>query len=855
MSLQTARICSRKAALNEDFSGGKNKFYALSVVVKDAISNLDIGASSDDIIRAVDNAIAKVKDEYFSHDFEFEANRKNIIECLIRYFNWEYFEQGSKFVKKNITGEVKIPSTGKIVTVTADALIDRGDCYHLIRYFRGKPTMSYGGRLIETNPSENADLFLLQLLGDTFTLDKPVYPAFYYLKGKSEKSGYFALDFEPRRGENIICYRFSSKEAAKMLEDLKHVRFDINDRAEGTTCNNCTYVDLCNTEFVPRELPKPREEEDKAVKQVKVTKEQERLITAREGYYCVNAVAGSGKTSVIALRTLSLLEEDEDPEKVLMITFTNKAKEEMFNKIKEFEKAFFDGWGLDVSKINIETFNSWGQKIINAHYDKIGFTGPPEIIDDLTKRDIIITLLEKYNSFPVNYEYPFMDLPYAKGAVIEMALVIDKLKAERAGEGNDVKEILDGKWMEHYGSVMDFYKEYNAELKKRNKLDYEDQLRLLSELKPYKIFETLPYVHFIIDEFQDSNPNQLDIIEELIRVNKNIKSLVVVGDTMQSIYGFRNTSPENLMNFGSRFQGTVNIDLTKNFRSDKGIVDWANIIIGNESKTPKYMKAHNPKSYEPVLKIFEKDAGAEKIVLAQVEEWVSKGVPLSDIALLGRSKNELVKYQGILVDNGYNAVLQVPEIIKDNPYVKSVFALARYLLNSDDVKDLAFFAKSKGINCFDRYKVLTLGENLKDAILSKDDEAEKITMFFKVIEDTANSDYTAKAFIDKLTALNAKTLEELLIYIKKYDMYEVKDTFNVPAEDTNAITLITVHSAKGLEYPNVILMIDKFKDNEEERRLLYVGITRARSELLVVAKKNQYTLTNLLTKCVLGYPF
>ena len=256
MSLQTARIC-RKAALNEDFSGGKNKFYALSVVVKDAISNLDIGASSDDIIRAVDNAIAKVKDEYFSHDFEFEANRKNIIECLIRYFNWEYFKQGSKFVKKNITGEVKIPSTGKIVTVTADALIDRGDCYHLIRYFRGKPTMSYGGRLIETNPSENADLFLLQLLGDTFTLDKPVYPAFYYLKGKSEKSGYFALDFEPRRGENIICYRFSSKEAAKMLEDLKHVRFDINDRAEGTTCNNCTYVDLCNTEFVPRELPKP----------------------------------------------------------------------------------------------------------------------------------------------------------------------------------------------------------------------------------------------------------------------------------------------------------------------------------------------------------------------------------------------------------------------------------------------------------------------------------------------------------------------------------------------------------------------------------------------------------------------
>ena len=155
-------------------------------------------------------------------------------------------------------------------------------------------------------------------------------------------------------------------------------------------------MDLCNTEFVPRELPKPGEEEDKAVKQVKVTKEQERLITAREGYYCVNAVAGSGKTSVIALRTLSLLEEDEDPEKVLMITFTNKAKEEMFNKIKEFEKAFFDGWGLDVSKINIETFNSWGQKIINAHYDKIGFTGPPEIIDavsythlDVYKRQLL----------------------------------------------------------------------------------------------------------------------------------------------------------------------------------------------------------------------------------------------------------------------------------------------------------------------------------------------------------------------------------------------------------------------------------------------------------------------------------
>ena len=851
MNLQTARSCSRKAALNENLSSEKGKFYVLSRIIREIVTASEVNDTLDVITKNVEDAFLKIGTESFSHEFEIEANKQNLIECFNRYLQFEKKYNGI-FVKKNITGDVVIPTRKENISISANLLINRGDVYHLVKFFRGKPSMTYGGRKLDTSPSQSAELYCLQLLGESLKLDKPVVPCFYYLKNKNDKSGLFSIDFEEKKGENIIYRFFNEEEREIIAESLKDVKYDIEVRADCSNCGECTYDGICNVEFIPRILPKQEVIVSK-YSRVKVTRDQEKLVMAREGCFSVNAVAGSGKTTVIALRTLSLLEEDESPEKVLMITFTDKARREMYNKINGYEQVFYKGWGFDTKKINIETFNSWGQKLISANFDKLGYSSSPTIIEDITKRDIVVSILEKSAKLPINYEFPFMDLPYVKGAVIEIAKIIDQLKAENVKTTTDVETILpdtikvDNKWFGMQQLILNVYNSYNEELKNRNVIDYEDQLRLLGDLKPYGVFEKLPYEHIIVDEFQDSNKNQISIIEDLLALNNGIKSLVVVGDIMQSIYGFRNTTPDNLLNFGKIFSNVTSIDLADNFRSDKGIIEWANRIILKESKLPKFMNAYRKKVYEPVLEIYEKDDEAEEIIVSQVTEWVSRGVPLSDITILARTKNELIKYQQILGEQGFDTVLKVPEIVKDNPYVQSVFALRNYLSNHDDIKSLAFYAKSLNIDPFDKFKVLQLGEELKVNILAQLSEEEKINAFFVKLEETAGKDYIAKNFIEKLDGINAHTLNEILTYIKKYDVYEVKDSYTVETTDSKAITLITVHSSKGLEYPNVILPLGKFKDSEEENRLLYVGVTRAKDELLILASKKQHRLIDLLT--------
>lgn len=850
MNFQAARSCSRKAVLQSSLSGEKGKFYTLSKVVKEIIGSCEASDDKLTIVKRIHDAFQNAGTAGFVHDFELEANQQSLADCFTRWLGWEQ-KHGSRFIQKGLSGDVVVPGMAEKVYVGADLLIDKGAVYHLVKIHRGKPKMTHHGRTIDTSPSQSSDLYLLQLLGESLNLNKQVIPAFYYLKSKNDKNGYFPLDFESKIGQNVISYTFDDKEKGYMASELNAVKFDINNRADVCNCADCSYTSICNVEFVPRKLPKV-EIQTSILKRVKVTSEQEKLVLARDGYYRVNAVAGSGKTTVIALRTLSLLEEEADPEKILMITFTDKARKEMIAKVKGYDKSFYDGWGLETDALQIETFNSWGHKLIAKHHSKFGFTSEPGVVDDLAKRDIIVSLLEKSSKLPVNYEYPFMDLPFAKGAVLEMAQVIDKLKASNAKEIIDVRKLLnslttENKWYGKESVVLSIYNDYNDELRNRNVVDYEDQLRLLSELKLYGVFEDLPYEHIIIDEFQDSNPNQISVVEQILMVNQNVRSLVVVGDIMQAIYSFRNTSPENLLQFGNKFRNVVDIDLTENFRSDKGITEWANRIIKKESKLPRPMTAFRGKKKEPELKVYKKEVEAINLMVAQVEEWVMGGSELSEITILARTRNELIRYQKALSGKGFDAMLKVPEVVKDNPYVQSIFALAKYLQNQEDIKSLAFYAKAMGIDPFDTAKVEALGMMLRKGVLQQPSEPEKVNAFFEELEKVATVDYTAKAFTDKLFGM-VPVLSKILSYIYKYDAYSVKDTYSVSIPNGNAITLITVHSSKGLEYSNVITMLEKFKATEEEKRLFYVAVTRAQNNLLVLANEKQGDLISLLKK-------
>jgi superfamily I DNA/RNA helicase len=846
--LQEARTCSRKAKLQTEFKNSSNKYFVLSKIINSVLDVINISDDNSTINDKIEKAFAPYEDK-FSHEFEYQANLESLKKCFVRWLNWEKNE-GSKIVKRNFTKVVNVPGIKDSIPVNANLLIDRGDKYHIVRVKRGKPKLSLRGRTISTNPKENIDLFLLQLSGETLGLSKPVVPAFYYLKNKNDTSSKFNLKFDEKRGGNIITTFFEDGEKRIMSNIIKKVEIDISKRTLESNCGNCTYDLICNTNFVKREKPEKSEVDKKKFSLIKATKEQEQLIKSKKGFFRVNAVAGSGKTTIIALRTLALLEEGFNPKDILMITFTDKAKREMIDKINGYNEVFYEGFDLEVDKINIETFNSWGHKIISDNHKTLGFTKKPEVVDDLVKRDIITKLLEENKKLPLNYENPFLDLPYAKGAVVEMAKIIDSLKAADVKYKKDVEDVLinsrNTRWNGHVEDVLKIYTEYNLQLLKNNVVDYEDQLRLLKKLEPYNIFSKLTYSHVIIDEFQDSNPNQIDLIEKMVKSNSSLDSLVVVGDVMQAIYGFRNTSPENLLEFSDKFKNVKDVDLKQNFRSKKGIIDWANKIIKKESKNPHLMKSSFTGTRKPTLLTYKKKNDRVELLIDQITEWIVEGVSPESITILGRTKNELLKYQEALLENGYDSILTVPEIVKDNPYVQSIFSLAKYLNNKEDFKSLSYYAKSIEKDPFNMKEVLKVAEELKKELFSEKDEKEKLEKLFEKIKELSKKDYVAEYFYNKLENKNFATLKQAINYIVKYEKYGVRESFSTGLDQTEAINLITVHSSKGLEYDNVILMTEKFKRSAEEKRLFYVAITRAKQNLSIIVNEKQNDLIDLI---------
>lgn len=846
--LETAKDCPRKAVLFKNLSGEKGKYYVLKKVIDIVIDKIDFagtGTSAVEVEEYIKDAFTETGANGFINDFELESHKKILQNQIMRLIEWCVKNNG-KIVKRNLTKEITLG--GQKTKVRANLLIEYDDHYDLVIIDRRRPQYSLGGT--KKHCSKSIEFYGLSLLAKDLSFGKEITPAVYYLQSKADKTNVFMTKYDLKKGDNVIRYSFRDEDLKKFEDEYSKVTIDVKSRKPANECADCQYTLTCNGNFQERKLVKRKAVSEK-LSVIKLTKEQLEMVSSTRGVFRVNAVAGSGKTTVVALRTLSLIEEGCDPSAILMITFTDKARGEMIRKIKGFAEAYYNS-KINLDGLSIETFNSWGHEIVCKHYDKLGFPKAPIVIDDLTKRDVIVKLLESYRSFPLNYANPFMDMRYSKGAVIEMACIIDKLKAHNVKTESQAAELI-GWELGMAKHLLAFYKEYNDEIVKRGMVDYDDQLRLLDELKGHKIFENLPYEHIIIDEFQDSDPNQIRIIEEIMNTNSGIKSLVVVGDMMQSIYSFRNTSPENLINFGVRFPKVQDINLGENFRSQSGITNLANRILDQESKTSARILAQREFIKTPVIRVYDKKEEEVECMLRTVKNWIKSGVLPRDIAVLGRTRSELLKYQEHLEAAGVPTILRVPEIIRENIYVQSIFGLATFLRNNENLGAFALYAKSVGIDPLDFPKMNALAEDIKTTLVSLKDEKAKIEEFYNLVRQAEESDYLVAEFLDVLRHKGIPTLSGIIDYLIKYDLYQVKDGFHTPMEEIDAVTLITVHSAKGLEYKNVVLMTRQFKDertntNTEEKRLLYVGVTRAKDALTVILPSSQKNFINLIKR-------
>lgn len=680
--------------------------------------------------------------------------------------------------------------------------------------------------------------------------------SYYYLRKKDDNKD-FRVSFW---GDNVVTpIRYSDT----VMQNLKPIDLtsEIDEFLDGVdeddctkeACEYCDLYDVCKAKKIPVATDEVSETSKELIKTL--SKKQQEAIYINKGIWRVNAVAGAGKTTVICLRAANLLYQGVDPKDIILLTFTEKAAEEMKERVKAYAKGF--KLDIDISKIHCQTFHSYGNDIIIDNYEELGYKTKPRLIDTIEQKRIVATLLEQENIRGLDYKNFKMDLPNAKGALMTTLKIIELIKSKSLTI-NDVDTILkddickriEGDKEECIKEIIHLTSRYNNVLKTLGLIDYVDQESVLLKLakeNPY-VFEDLGFKHVIIDEFQDINDIQFAIIKGLAN-NACNESLMVVGDDLQSIYAFRGAIPEYIVNFYDYLglDGT-DIDLSTNYRSSNDVIDFANNIIDViNNKVDKKLVSH--RGYEEPVKIkrFDKKSEEPIWIANQVEELIKKGTKKEDIAIIAFKGTELQKIGDELSTKGIEWNMYNPEKYLDNSKVLGAVSLARLVQDENDTSAALCYLNAKANN--DLLKLFNdkhINEEMdklckKVKRIAEDKSVEK---FLNLLKDLGLEDEIYESFYQKLE--NQKSSFETLInYMNDFETYGENEKKKREKKYPGVI-LTTAHSSKGLEFPIVFNTVTSYSKkgsfgrqeiSDEEWRLFFTSATRAKDKLVITSKR------------------
>lgn len=616
----------------------------------------------------------------------------------------------------------------------------------------------------------------------------------------------------------------------------------------------------------------------------KLNKEQKKAVEIVDGPVMAVAGAGSGKTSVLTNRIAYLIKEAGiSPAHILAITFTNKAANEMKERVQKLVD-------IDMDQVWISTFHSMGahflrREIYNLDYDK-NF----QIVDDQDSSNIIKNLMKKHN-YSTNIYSPKVTTN-----------LIGKIKSQLASITQIDEPIR--------SMIEDIYPKYNSYLKENNLVDFEDLLLLT--LKILKDFQGVlkryqdKFQYILVDEFQDTNNMQYKIIYELAKGHKN---LFIVGDEDQSIYAFRGSNIKNIKKFGSDFPGYKKIILNQNYRSKDTILKAANSVIkNNNNRIPKELFSELGQGEKLVHFKAGTDEEEAYYVYEQIRKLRRDHTPLSEVVILYRNNAMSRRFEDIFLK--YNLPHKVVGNLSfyKRKEIKDIIAYLHLLINSGDdysftrvyntpkrgVGNVSFakmarFAEENHFRLFDcigapdtpltgraekemsKFKdmILELKENLeKRSLLETYDLLLENSGYKAMLEKddlSADKTFQFERKLDNLKEFKTIILEKVKDYEPQVSNYDKLSTLlndlvlHVEAEEDDvkeAISLMTFHAAKGLEFDVVFMTcleqtlfpairsgMDSANKIDEERRLFYVGLTRA---------KNKVFLTNARRRMMYG---
>ena len=594
-----------------------------------------------------------------------------------------------------------------------------------------------------------------------------------------------------------------------------------------------------------------------------LNKEQKEAVLTTEGPLLVIAGAGSGKTRVLTTRIAYLIEELKvDPYNILAITFTNKAAREMKERvIKLIGNSFY---GMQIS-----TFHSFGLSILRKNCKLLGYEDNFTIIDSDDSLTIIKKIIKDLNLDSKIYN------PKA-------------IKNRISGAKN---ELLDPDSYSKYANsdfeekVVEIYRKYQDKLLNNNSVDFDDLLMLPIKLlknnedvlKKYQ--ERFKYV--LIDEYQDTNEAQYVLTK---MVSAKYKNICVVGDESQSIYSFRGANYKNILNFEKDYKNTKTILLEENYRSTKYILNAANDIIKNNinRKDKKLWTSNsegNKVKYYRALN--EKDEAYH--VTKEIKDLIVNGVKKSEIAILYRTNAQSRNMEEALLKENIPYKVVGSFFFYKRKEIKDLIAYLKLIYNSNDdtslsriinvpkrgigtktIENLEILANSKNISMYD---AISKGKELEFKKLIEEIKLEEKNLSLTELIDLILDKTGIKEELISEKSLEAdirlENLEEFKSITKNFEerygiislqafLEEISLVSDIEEhnDNTDLVTLMTVHSAKGLEFDNVFIIgleeglfphtnsLTNHEEIEEERRLIYVAITRAKRRLeLVNAKK------------------
>lgn len=599
----------------------------------------------------------------------------------------------------------------------------------------------------------------------------------------------------------------------------------------------------------------------------KLNDSQQQAASLFEGPVMVFAGAGSGKTRTLTYRIANMIESGINPYNILAITFTNKATNEMKDRL-------YNLVGQEIKHTTISTFHALCARILRQEIQTLGYKKNFEIIDEGDQLKIVTDALEQEN------------IDKKKFTAKQMRKMINYNKCFNLKPSSPIEKLV--------------YDRYETIMKELNLLDFEDLL-----IKTYELFKTSPetlnkyrdhYQYILVDEFQDTNLIQYKIIRALALVHRNI---FVVGDDDQSIYSFRGTNYENMQLFKHDFPEHKLIILDQNYRSTQTILDGSNrLIVNNKNRENKTLHSDIAgNETDVVVNSLADERDEVDYVIGQIKEAVKKqGKKYSDFAILYRSSvisrnfelgminnnipykiyggisylrrkeiKDMIAYLKLIVDN--NDVMSFKRIVNE-PSRGLGLKTIQDLLDIKKMYNLTIFdaiesfkaksaAKYKALLAF-KNMILGFSEKLNDSTLvDLFEEILDTTNYFKIFEDDDNADERKENLMEFKSILAelddngemASNVEKLTAAFDEAILSD--DKLQNQRQTEEGVTLSTIHSVKGLEFDTVFVVafengifpsylnLQADEELEEERRIAYVAVTRAKHKLYLTSAKRR----------------